>query len=205
MRRRSRSQLAAVALACTVPIGVLACSSEQELSSWIDQADAICRSAQEAADAEPAPDTPFPGDPLRATAERSRAELDRLRELDPPVQQSEGVGEYLATLNVRIEALENTADALDAAPAGSPPSSESLQEYTNEAYTLAVALGLEECAGGVDFTIDTTTSTALGNDAVASTSPVVTEVTGLPEGVETVEDGIGVEGPPIEPPVTTAP
>jgi hypothetical protein len=172
---------------------VLACSGEQDLASWLSQADAICRQAQEAADAEPAPDSPFPGEPLRRTAERSRQELEQLRALDPPAQQATGVGEYLATLNVRIESLENTADALDAAPAsGPPPSSESLQEYTNEAYTQAVALGLEDCAGGVDFAVDTTTSTALTDlETTESTAPVPTAAGGQPVGEETTEDKRG--------------
>jgi hypothetical protein len=188
-----RRRLVTLALVCAVPIAVAACGGEQDLATWLDQADAICRQAQEAADAEPAPDTPFPGDALRRTAERSRTELDQLRALDPPAQQSSGVGEYLATLNVRIEALENSADALDAAPAsGPPPSSESLQDYTNEAYTLAVALGLDDCAGGVDFAVDTTTSTALSElESTDSTAPVPTAPTGIPLGEEATEDKLG--------------
>ena len=193
MSRSARHRLAALAAICLLPLGVLACSGEQDLASWIDQADAICRQAQEAADADPAPETPFPGDALRRTAEQSRRELEQLRELDPPAQQATGVGEYLATLNVRIESLENTADALDAAPAsGPPPSSESLQDYTNEAYTLAVALGLEDCAGGVDFAVDTTTSTALSElETTESTAPVPTAIGGQPLGEETTEDKLG--------------
>jgi hypothetical protein len=188
-----RRRLAALALVCAVPVVVAACGGEQELASWLNQADTICRRAQEAADAEPAPDTPFPGDALRRTAERSRSELDQLRALDPPAQQASGVGEYLATLNVRIEALENTADALDAAPAsGPPPSSESLQDYTTEAYTLAVALGLDDCAGGVDFAVDTTTSTVLSDlESPESTTPVPTAPTGLPLDQEATEDKLG--------------
>jgi hypothetical protein len=188
-----RPRSAALAAICLAPLAVVACGGEQDLASWLNQADAICRQAQEAADAEPAPDTPFPGDPLRRTAERSRAELEDLRALDPPAQQATGVGEYLATLNVRIEALENAADALDAAPAGGPPpSSESLQEYTNEAYTQAVALGLDDCAGGVDFAVDTTTSTALSElETTESTTPVPTAIGGQPLGEETTEDKRG--------------
>lgn len=182
-----------VAAAIALALVVVACSSEQELTSWIDQADAICRSSQQAADEDPVPDSPFPGDQLRATAEHSRSELEKLRALDPPVQQATGVSEYLATLNVRIEALENTADALDAAPAGGPPpSSESLQEYTNEAYTLAVALGMNDCAGGVDFAVDTTTSTALtATESTEPTTPPPTGVGGQPLGEETTEDKLG--------------
>jgi hypothetical protein len=188
---RRRRHLGALLLACAVPIAVVACGGEQPLANWLDQADAVCRSAQAAADEVPPPDTPFPGDALRVTAERSRSELEQLRALDPPAQQSTGVGEYLATLNVRIEALESTADALDAAPAGEPPSSESLQEYTNEAYTQAVALGLEDCAGGVDFAVDTTTSTGLGVETTESTTPVPTAVSGQPLGEDTTEDKLG--------------
>lgn len=193
MSGSARHRLAALAAACLVPLGVLACSGEQDLASWLNQADAICRQAQEAADAAPAPDSPFPGEPLRRTAERSRTELEQLRALDPPAQQSTGVGEYLATLNVRIEALEHAADELDAAPASGPlPSSESLQEYTNEAYTQAVALGLEDCAGGVDFALDTTTSTALSDlETTESTTPVPTAAGGQPVGEETTEDKRG--------------
>ncbi len=194
-----RRHLGALALACAVPIAVVACGGEQPLANWLDQADAICRAAQEEADASPAPESPFPGEPLRLTAERSRAELEKLRALDPPAQQSSGVGEYLATLNVRIEALESTADLLDAAPASEPPSSESLQEYTNEAYTQAVALGLEDCAGGVDFAIDTTTSTMLGGvETTEATTPVETAVSGQPLGEETTEDKLGED--PLPPP-----
>ena len=193
MPRFARHRLAALVAVCVVPLGVLACGGEQDLAGWLNQADAVCRAAQEAADAEPAPESPFPGDPLRRTAEQSRAELDKLRELDPPAQQATGVGEYLATLNVRIEALENTADALDAAPAGGPPpSSESLQDYTNEAFTQAVALGLEDCAGGVDFAVDTTTSTALSElETTESTTPVPTAIGGQPLGQETTQDELG--------------
>lgn len=188
-----RRRLAALAVLCLAPVAVLACSSEQELATWIAQADAVCREEQEVADAAPAPDGPFPGDQLRLTADRSRSELERLRELTPPAQQSTGVSEYLATLNVRIEALENAADALDAAPAsGPPPSSESLQEYTNEAYTLAVALGLVECAGGVDFAVDTTTSTALSElESPEPTAPMPTGAGGQPLGEDTTEDKLG--------------
>lgn len=188
-----RSRLAVVAVLALVPPAIAACSSEQELSSWIDQADAICREAQAAADASAPPESPFPGEQLRVTAERSRAELEDLRALDPPVQQAAGVSEYLATLNVRIEALENLADALDAAPAAGPlPSSESLQEYTNEAYTQAVALGMVDCAGGVDFAVNTTTSTALSEvEAPESTAPVVTDAGGQPAGEQTTEDKLG--------------
>jgi hypothetical protein len=109
------------------------------------------------------------------------------------VQQATGVGEYLATLNVRIEALDNTAAALDAAPAGGPlPSSESLQEYTNEAYTLAVALGMLDCAGGVDFAVATTTSTALSEvESTEPTTPPSTGAGGQPLGEETTEDKLG--------------
>ncbi len=190
MRRRS---LLLLAVASALPLATLACSTEQELTGWIDQADAICRASQDAADAAPAPESPFPGEQLRRTADRSRDELGRLRALDPPIQQSSGVSEYLATLDVRIEALGNVADALDAAPTGGPPpSSESLQEYTNEAFTLATALGLTDCAGGVDFAVNTTTSTALSElGTVESTAPVPTAVGGQPEGEETTEDKLG--------------
>jgi len=194
-----RRRLALLATLALVPLGVVACSGDQELSSWIDQADSICREAQSTADANPPPQSPFPGEPLRVTAERSRQALEKLRALDPPVQQATGVSEYLATLNVRIEALESTADALDAAPAAGPlPSSESLQEYTNEAYTQAVALGMEDCAGGVDFAIDTTTSTALSEtEAPESTAPIPTDVGGQPSGEATTEDQLGAD--PIGP------
>jgi hypothetical protein len=189
MRRR----LLVLATLCVVPLVVLACSGQQELTSWIAQADAICRDAQAAADVAPDPDSPFPGDELRATAERSRTELEKLRALDPPAQQASGVSEYLQTLSVRIEALENTAAALDAAPAAGPlPSSESLQEYTNEAYTEAVALGMDDCAGGVDFAVNTTTSTALSElESTDSTAPVPTAIGGQPEGEDTTEDKAG--------------
>lgn len=190
MRRRRLAVLAAVVV---LPLVALACSSDQALTSWIDQADAICRSAQEQADASPAPESPFPGEPLRLTAERGRVELEQLRALDPPTEQAAGVSEYLSTLSVRIEALDNTAAALDAAPAGGPPpSSESLQEYTNEAYTLAVALGMNDCAGGVDFAINTTTSTALSaTESTDPTTPPPTGVGGQPLGEETTQDELG--------------
>ena len=190
---RTRATSATLAVSIALALVVVACSSEQELTSWIDQADAICRSSQQTADDDPAPDTPFPGDELRRTAEHSRDELEQLRALDPPVQQATGVSEYLATLSVRIEALENTADALDAAPAGGPPpSSESLQEYTNEAYTQAVALGMLDCAGGVDFAVDTTTSTALSEvESTEPTAPPPTGAGGQPLGEETTEDKLG--------------
>ena len=44
---------------------------------------------------------------------------------------------------------------------------------------LAVALGLEDCAGGVDFAVNTTTSTALSElETTESTAPVPTAIGG---------------------------
>ena len=58
MRRRRLAVLAAVVV---LPLVALACSSDQALTSWIDQADAICRSAQEQADASPGARVAVPG------------------------------------------------------------------------------------------------------------------------------------------------
>ena len=46
---RARAMSAALASSIALALVAVACSSEQELTSWIDQADAICRSSQQAA------------------------------------------------------------------------------------------------------------------------------------------------------------
>ncbi len=157
MRRRL---LALFLVACAPLAVVAACSHEQSIDDWISKADAICRQAQDSADADPAPQSPLPGEKLRLTASRTRDEVASLRKLDSPSEQGSAVAEYLITLDHRNEALENYAEALDKAPTqGPPPPRNVLEDVTTQAYTQAAALGLNDCNGGVDFAADTTTTT----------------------------------------------
>jgi len=175
--------LTAVAL---TPLVVLACSKGLEIEEWVAKADDVCQRAQANSDANPAPASPLPGDRLRVTAERSRAELDELRKLEDPVVRKSAVAEYLLTLEHRIDTLEHYADELDKAPLQGPrPDRSQLEELTTQAFTQAVALGLEDCNGGIDFSLDTTTTTAFAPD---STTPVPTAIGGQPENEETTED-----------------
>lgn len=179
-----------VAIAPVVVVG--ACSHEVALTDWISQADAVCASAQASADENPIPASPLPGEELRVTAKRSRAELVELRKLDKTEEKSSAVSEYLLTLDHRADELENYAEKLDKTPAqDAPPSRVNLEELTTQAYTQSVALGLTSCNGGVDFTIDTTTTTLYVPNP-DSTTPVVTGIGGQPEGQDTTEDKPGV-------------
>lgn len=176
---------AAPLLALLVP----ACSKQQDLSDWLRKADEVCRRAQENADRNPAPQSPLPGDALRLSARRSRDELDELRQLDPPTEQSSPVAEYLIELGRRNDALEHYADDLDKAPAQGPlPSRALLEETTSGAYTKAQALGLETCAGGIDFGVDTTTtSTSIPPEAVTTVPATLPD--GSPGNQFDTEDG----------------
>jgi hypothetical protein len=97
-----------------------------------------------------------------------------------------------ANLDTLIAALEHYADELDKAPAQGPlPSRASLEQFTSEAFTQATALGLEQCAGGVDFAVDTTTTTTTTVPVPGSPTDSVTGPTGVagqPEGEETTQD-----------------
>ena len=184
----------AVALVALVPLGVAtACSREQPLPDWTARADAVCKQAQASADANPVPPSNLPGDALRTSAKRGRDELDELKKLDQPSQQKSAVAEYLITLERRSDALEAYGDALDKAPAQGPaPSRTLLEDVTGQAFTQAAALGLEECAGGVDFEFATTTTSppTLPNGP-EPTTPVVTGIGGQPDGQDTTEDQPG--------------
>jgi len=167
-----------IAAAPLLGLLVAGCSHQQDLSDWLRKADAVCQRAQENADRNPAPQSPLPGDALRLSASRSRDELEELRQLDPPTEQSSPVAEYLIELGHRNDALEHYADDLDKAPAQGPlPSRSVLEETTTQAFTKAEALGLERCAGGIDFGVDTTTTTTSTPVDVASTVPAT-----LPDG-----------------------
>jgi len=157
-----RAKLLLVLVAAIVPVGAaVACSHDLPLNEWLVKADAICRAAQDSADQNPAVQSPLPGDKLRLSAKRTRDELDKLKELDPPIEQKSPVAEYLIVLGHRADALENYAEALDKAPAQGPaPSRVTLEERTTEAYTQAQALGLNDCNGGIDFSVDTTSTTS---------------------------------------------
>lgn len=181
----------AVLLACTLVVVALgaSCSRDQPLADWLRQADEICRRAQESADKNPAPQSNLPGDKLRLSVKRSRDELDELKKLDTPSERTSPVAEYLITLEHRADALELYADELDKAPAQGPlPSRTTLEQFTSEAYTKATALGLEQCAGGVDFAVDTTTTTTTTPGLPVDTAPVPTGIAGQPEGEETTQD-----------------
>jgi len=166
-------KLAGLVLAASTPglaFVALSCSSQQSLSDWLRGADSICRRAQENADRSPAPQSPLPGEAIRLNATRNRDALEELRQLAPPTEQASPVAEYLIELGRRNDALEHYADDLDKAPAQGPlPSRALLEETTSGAFTKAQALGLESCAGGIDFGVDTTTTTtSLPPDAVTT-------------------------------------
>jgi len=168
-----RTKLVGLLVLASTPVMVLlvvSCSHQQDLSDWLRKADAVCKDAQGNADRNPAPQSPLPGDALRLSASRSRDELEALRQLDPPSAQSSPVAEYLIELGRRNDALEHYADDLDKAPAQGPfPSRAVLEDTTTQAYTKAEALGLGNCAGGIDFGVDTTTTTtSLAPDAVTT-------------------------------------
>lgn len=176
-----RTKLVGLLLAASAPLLALvavSCSHQQDLPDWLRKADEICRRAQENANRNPAPQSPLPGDALRLSAKRSRDELDELRQLDPPAEQASPVAEYLIELGHRNDALEHYADDLDKAPAQGPlPSRAQLEETTTAAFTKAQALGLENCAGGVDFGVDTTTTTTSAPPDAVTTVPST-----LPDG-----------------------
>jgi hypothetical protein len=176
-----RTKLAALLLTASAPflaLAVVACSHQQDLADWLRKADETCKRAQENADRNPAPQSPLPGDALRLSASRSRDELEELRALDPPTEQASAVAEYLIELGHRNDALEHYADDLDKAPAQGPlPSRSVLEETTTAAYTKAEALGLESCAGGIDFGVDTTTTTTSAPADAVTTVPST-----LPDG-----------------------
>lgn len=180
-----RAKLIFVLVVAVLPVGALiACSHDLPINEWLTSADAICRASQTSADQNPAPQSPLPGDKLRLSAKRTREELDKLKELDTPTEQKSAVAEYLIVLGHRADALVNYAEAVDKAPAQGPaPSRTTLEERTTEAYTQAQALGLNDCNGGIDFTIDTTSTT---------TSTAVTNATGAgPEDV--IDQGLTTE------------
>ena len=150
-----------------------ACSHDLSLDDWVVRADAVCRQQQAAADADPAPPSPLPGDELRHLAQQSRTELDALRDLPPLEERRSSVAEYLLTLEHRIDVLGNFADELDKAPADGPePDRGRLEDVTTQATTQAVALGLESCGGGVDLgTVSTSTTEAVLSGGAGVTDP----------------------------------
>jgi hypothetical protein len=185
----------AVLLVSLLPIAALiisACATGQSLNDWLDKADAVCRAVQDNADRNPAPQSPLPGDEIRLSATRSRAALEELRELTPPDDRGSAVQDYLITLGRRVDALEHYAEALDKAPAQGPaPPRASLEDVTNQAFTQAVALGLEDCAGGVDFAVETTSTTTTMLEGGPTTTPGPTGVAGQPEDEEVTQDQPG--------------
>jgi hypothetical protein len=187
--RRRQTVLVAGFLSVAVLVGVVACSHELAIDDWLARADDICRQAQQAADANPAPQSPLPGDVLRLTASRSQAELDKLKDLDQPAENKQAVAEYLLTLGHRIDELGNYADAIDKAPAQGPaPDRTHLEDLTSEAFTEGVALGLNDCNGGVDFSIDNTTTSSA--DPLGSV-PISTVPGGPPQSEDNTEDSPG--------------
>jgi hypothetical protein len=166
---------------------IAGCRNEQPIDDWLADADVACHQAQAGADANPGPQSPLPGESLRRTAKHIEDEVDQLRQLAPPSERRAAVSEYLITLGHRVEILRNYGDALDKAPAQGPlPSRVRLEEITTQAYTQAVALGMEDCDGGVDFAIDTTTTTLVPGPA--ESSPVPTAIGGQPENEDTTQD-----------------
>ena len=188
-----RAKLLALAVVAVLPLVALACSHELDIADWVTKADEICQQAQASSDANPGPQSPLPGDRLRLTAQRSRAELDELRKLDPPSQKRSSVAEYLLTLEHRADVLITYADELDKAPTQGPfPDRSQLEELTTQAFTQGVALGLEHCNGGIDFSIDTTTTTV---PSPITSTPVPTGIGGQPENEENTEDLPGTPEP----------
>jgi hypothetical protein len=182
-----RGRLVLLMMVAITPLVALACSHELAIDDWVVRADQVCERAQASSDANPAPQSPLPGDRLRLTAQRSRDELDELRKLDDPSTRKSSVAEYLLTLEHRSDELVNYADALDKAPAQGPlPDRSHLEDLTTQAYTQGVALGLEHCNGGIDFSVDTTTTTLVPSSE--STTPVPTAIGGQPENEENTED-----------------
>lgn len=191
MRRRPIAVLT-VALVPLVAVLVASCSHEQAFDDWATKADAICKQAQQNADQNPAPQSKLPGEALRLSAKRSRDELDELKKLDAPTERTSAVAEYFITLDRRSDALERYGDELDKAPAQGPaPSRALLEDVTGQAYTQAAALDLEECWGGVDFQVATTTTTPSTAPGPEPTTPVVTGIGGQPEGDDTTQDEPG--------------
>jgi hypothetical protein len=184
-RRRFLLGLAVV----VAPVVALACSHSLAFPDWVAQANALCQQAQQDADAHPAPPSPLPGDVLRLTATRSQTELDQLKALDPPDDRKTAVSQYLISLGHRIDALNLYAGALDKAPTGgTPPDRTALEQDTTDSFDQAQALGLDGCSGGIDFTVDTTTTTI---DAGPTTAPMPTSVGGQPENEDNTPDAPG--------------
>lgn len=189
-----RTRLAALLAVAVLPllaVALASCSrsSDITLAEWLSRADAICARAQEKADADPV-DSPLPGEALRVTATRTADEVDQLRALPSPDQNKAAVGDYLRSLDRRIEVLRAYADDVDKVPAGGqPPVIDKLVDATQDSVTQAVALGLESCAGGVDFTLQTTTTTS--SLLPGETTPVPTAIGGQPENEENTVDEAG--------------
>jgi hypothetical protein len=171
-------RLVACGALAAVALVLAGCSHDTGIDDWLAKADAVCREEQAAADADPAPGSPLPGDELRHLAQQGRDQLDRLRDLALPDEQRSSVAEYLLTLEHRIDVLGNYADELDRAPANGPaPDRRRLEDVTAQANTQAIALGLEACGGGVDLGVGTTT-----------TEPVLSGGVGATEGPSTTGD-----------------
>jgi hypothetical protein len=195
-----RSRAAGLTLLAIIPVALIGWlgygwiqdfrNQEISIEEWVVRADQICQEAQEQSDANPAPESPLPGDKLRLTAKRTRDEVDDLRELDRPTEKKSAVAEYLISLEHRADELGNYADALDKTPAQGPlPDRTHLEELTNDSYTKGFALGLEKCNGGIDFSVDTTTTTLVPSSE--STTPVPTAIGGQPEDEENTVDEPG--------------
>ncbi len=143
---------ATVLMVVAVPAAT-SCSGQPTISDWLRQADAVCRTAEEASAADPIAVRPVPGDALRIGVERTRAEVDALRKLDRPREWSTAVSDYLLSLDRRNEVSEEYAKAIDRTPVNAEaPPRELVDRTAEDAANKAQALGLQWCDGGIDPT-----------------------------------------------------
>jgi hypothetical protein len=161
-------------------------SSPPTLAAWVERADNICRSAQDELDRQPPSQSPFPGEPLRAAADATSAELSSLTTIRKPDERKGEVEDYLVSVRLRTAELVDYAAKIDAAPvAGDPVPIDRLLELTGKANDQAQSLGLQICGAGVD------PSVGFGPSASTTTtapSPAVGEAPGPADEFTTVDE-----------------
>jgi hypothetical protein len=162
-----RSVRGAALAALVLPLAACRGDLGPPLSEWRSKADEICKSVQSEADlTRPVLFQPSLAQTLRRSAEFSRNEAQRLRDLDKPSEERDKVRDYLAALDERNRQLDLLASAAEhPGPDFAPPSLDPLTATTQDAAKLATELEMKHCRAGIDVSVGvdqaSTTTTSL--------------------------------------------
>ena len=195
-RRRAAGIIAVGGAAALIAAGCGGGGDNGELSSeeYLQRADAICAAFEEQLDAIDQPTSadgfvPF----LRQILPIIRAQIDELRELNPPSDIADQVDEAENLLEEQADITEQTIDRVE--DGGEDPTvvanevGPRLQELNQDAEQIADDIGLQECGSGGGDTADTTTDTAATAPATAPTTTEAAPTTADPGTTEAAPTG----------------